>query len=391
MFFTVMWRGLCQAVRWLSGLFGYRRAGRLAKCVWGVFSVSMALCAAILAGVLLWAAGNKVYYTYRRHFGLCSVRYCRYQTMVSRDICFHNHHDGKGYVYNVRTGEKTVKNVIWIAEPLKGDSLICFSTGKKRGYFNRNTGRVVVEPRYDHAWVFSDGLAAVEENGSIHFIDGTGKVVIDNAMEYVPDHEGYVFHEGYCVVDARDGIHRGLMDRTGRMMLAAEYDCISPSGDWKYWCVRKGDSTAVLDDGMKEVLPMMAGSGVIDGKTVRVVMPDHTLRRYDMEGRLIDDFYIWNVFTLEYDKDEMAYKVKEVENENTGLTDEVTEACHLRATARLRVYVAGDGYKGLMTADGHRVTMPLYKDIQAIGYDVYMCSMEDDTKVIVNGKGEIVR
>lgn len=35
MFFTVMWRGMCQALGWFFGLFGYKRDGKFAKCVWG--------------------------------------------------------------------------------------------------------------------------------------------------------------------------------------------------------------------------------------------------------------------------------------------------------------------------------------------------------------------
>ena len=61
------------------------------------------------------------------------------------------------------------------------------------------------------------------------------------------------------------------------------------------------------------------------------------------------------------------------------------------ATARLRAYTAGDGYEGLMTADGHPVTMPLYKEITALDYDLYLCSSLNYDKVTVNGKGEIVR
>ena len=67
------------------------------------------------------------------------------------------------------------------------------------------------------------------------------------------------------------------------------------------------------------------------------------------------------------------------------------ESYHPKATARLRAYVAGDGYEGLMTAEGHVVTMPLYWDIEAFDYDLYLCTSTNDDKVIVNGKGEIVK
>lgn len=53
--------------------------------------------------------------------------------------------------------------------------------------------------------------------------------------------------------------------------------------------------------------------------------------------------------------------------------------------------IAGDGYEGLMTADGHVVIMPVYKDIEAIGNDLYLCTSTNYDKVIVNGRGEIVR
>ena len=76
-------------------------------------------------------------------------------------------------------------HIAWIANPLGKDTLVCFSDGKKRGYFSKNTGKVIIEPKYDHAWVFSDGLASVEEDGYIKFIDGTGKVVIDKNMVYI--------------------------------------------------------------------------------------------------------------------------------------------------------------------------------------------------------------
>lgn len=47
--------------------------------------------------------------------------------------------------------------------------------------------------------------------------------------------------------------------------------------------------------------------------------------------------------------------------------------------------------RGLMSADGHVVTMPLYRNIEAIGYDLYLCEVSNSDKVIVNGKGEIVK
>ena len=217
MFFTVMWRGLCQALEWFFGLFGYKRDGKFAKCVWGLFATSAAVAMGIFAIAVVCAVGEEVYCWYNRQHSICDDPYCYQNTFISRDIYFHNHDDGKGYIYNIRTGEKYLKHVAWIAKPTDKDSLICFSDGKKRGYFSKNTGKVVIEPKFSHAWIFSEGLASVEEDGYIKFIDGTGKIVIDKKMAYIPDMQGYVFHGGYCVIDTDDGEQCGLIDKKGNM------------------------------------------------------------------------------------------------------------------------------------------------------------------------------
>ena len=390
MFFTVMWRGLCQALGWFFGLFGYKRDGKFAKCVWGLFATSGSIVMTLFALALLCCLGECVYNRWiRNHY--CDDEYCYHSEYVNRDIYFHNTEDGKGYIYNIRTGEKYVKNVAWIAKPTGKDSLICFSDGKKRGYFSKNNGKVVIEPKYDHAWIFSDGLASVDDGDYIKFIDATGKVVIDKNMSYIPNMEGYVFHGGYCVVDTDDGEQCGLMDKKGNIVLPMEYSSIHPSNDFKYWRLQKGEEMAVLDSNLKPILPLSECTLYISDGSINVTLPDHTMRKYGMDGTLINDFYISSVRMLEYEKEEIVCR-KNTENEVDEDVVEILENFyHPKATARLRSYVAGDGYEGLMTADGHRVTMPLYWNIEALDHDLYLCSSKDDDKVIVNGKGEVVK
>lgn len=194
-----------------------------------------------------------------------------------------------------------IKHIAWIAKPLGRDTLVCYSNGWKRGYFSKNTGKVIIEPKYDHAWMFSDGLASVDDNGYIKFIDGTGKVVIDKNMAYIPNMEGYVFHGGYCVVDTDDGEQCGLIDKKGNIVLSMEYSSIHPSNDFKFWRIQKGEEMAVLDSNLKPILPLTECSISIGDGTIDVTMPDHTMRKYDIEGTLIDDFYIASVRMLEYE------------------------------------------------------------------------------------------
>lgn len=389
MFFTVLWRGVCQALGWFFGLFGYKRDGKFAKCVWGLFALSATIIVGSIAAIIIYEAGDEMYKKYLKNH--CYNPGCYESTQIYHDVYFHGNEYGKGYIYNSRSEEKTVKQVAWIAMPRGKDSLVCFSDGQKRGYFSKNTGRVVVEPKYDHAWVFSEGLASVDDNGWIKFIDATGEVVIDNKMAYIPDMEGYVFHGGYCVVDADGGEQCGMMDKTGNIVLPLEYSSICPTNDFKFWLLQKGEKMAVLDENLKSVLPLMECSIYIDEGTIDVTMPDHTMRKYDMQGTLINDFYVSNVRMLEYEKDEILYRTETHDDDGGEYAVPFVDSYHPKATARLRAYVAGDGHEGLMTASGHVVTMPLYENIEALDYDLYLCTSTNYDKVVVNGKGEIVR
>ena len=92
-------------------------------------------------------------------------------TIDQRDIFFQYKIkiDDRERFLKTSDGKKTITGIKWIAKPLGMDSLICYSDGKKRGYFNMFTGKPVIEPKYDHAWIFSDGLASVDDGGWIKF------------------------------------------------------------------------------------------------------------------------------------------------------------------------------------------------------------------------------
>ncbi|MBQ3367694.1 WG repeat-containing protein [bacterium] len=69
---------------------------------------------------------------------------------------------------------------------------------KQNGYmgFIDGCGRVVIEPVYDSALEFSEGLARVEKNGKFGFIDKSGKVVIDFYLDFA-----WFFYEGKALAE----------------------------------------------------------------------------------------------------------------------------------------------------------------------------------------------
>ena len=268
------------------------------------------------------------------------------------------------------------------------DSLICYSDGKKRGYFNMFTGKPVIEPKYDHAWIFSDGLASVDDGGWIKFIDASGKVVIDPQIPYIPGAEGYVFHNNRCIVHSERRDRFGLLDKQGKWVLKPDYFSIESSKN--FWIIDNGEGKSVLDSTLNTVIPFTKGQIWVSSEYISVTLSNHIIQRYDHSGKIINDFYINDVSYMTYESDELRYSTSKNYNEEGTLTSETEniEPLPVEKMARCRRYEAESGWYGLMSADGKVITPPSYSSIQAIGYDLYLCKDNGEDGVILNGKGQ---
>src|SRR5262245_43709390 len=114
--------------------------------------------------------------------------------------------------------------------PFRG-GLASFAVKGKCGFFDR-FGRVVVAPKYDDVYGFSEGLAAVNEGaksigfprpaikrgGKWGFIDQTGRLVIPLQFDEV-EHRG--FTEGFAQVTLDDKYC--YIDKSGKKVLTPEY------------------------------------------------------------------------------------------------------------------------------------------------------------------------
>lgn len=366
-------------------IFGYKKDGKLAKLIWYCFSISIVTILASIAFTFAYSAYKHI--TVRCHY----AKYLESKGgfYVSRTIGYISDPDGgnDGYLFDKLTGEKVLTGIKWIAMPEGNDSLVCYSDGELRGYFVAGNGKVVIPPTFRHAWIFSDGLAAVEVDGKVKFIDAFGNVVIDNGMNCDVTSDNYVFHGGYLIISSDNGEKKGLIDKTGKLVLPIEYDSIEKADYSDFWVVRKDKQSAIYDKNMNVIIPFIDGFAYFSDNCIGVTMSDRTMRKYDYKGKLINDFYIYDVTQLTYNTDELISK-KEDSSEESGFFEH--NVSYKKKVARLRSYSAGYSYEGLITADGHIVTMPLYEHIEAIGPDTYICTVSDNDKVIVNGKGEIV-
>lgn len=285
--------------------------------------------------------------------------------------------NGKYRIENMVTGKTTIKDIDWLfSSESYRDTLVVFSKNRKRGYFDRFTGEAVIPEQYTHAWIFSEGLAAVVLDEKVGFIDRQGKTVIGFHFPYLKDNTksvAFVFRDGYSSMYDRSG-KCGVIDKKGNWVLEPSYDCIyTPQYGKRIFDV--GKFSGVLDDSLQILLPaeykyirllehyMIADK--LDGSQVQI--------GYD--GKVLNENVYSDVTMLEYDSFEKTKDGGETIRKPTGLY----------------TYSVYNSY-GLMGQNGKPITPVLYGNITAISKDMFLCTLKDSySNVIIDRKGTVIR
>jgi len=154
------------------------------------------------------------------------------------------------------------------------------------GYID-NTGSMVIQPQFEGASHFSEGLAEVGINGKAAFIDTTGKVVFTTNFNY-----GSVemFSEGLAAVYDQNGW--GFIDRTGRVVVRPQYSnaqdfacglAVVRTGDWAEGTAGYVDVTGKL------VIPMNFYDGRPFSEGLAAVLRDGRWGFIGMTGDYVID------------------------------------------------------------------------------------------------------
>ena len=354
--------GIKQAARWAAKMFGYKAENKFARGVWYVFATCAALVALYVAVALTieiidevgYAINNYKYHrrdhnpTYLHDFG---NRY------VSPYVIYHDWYPS--YLYNMKTGCRTLTDIHWICKSSDGDSIACYSTLEehKRGYFNRFTGEVVVPAQFDKAWIFSDGLACVYEKGMLHFIDHEGKKVMDKEFPYGIRNDDYCFHNGLCIMYDENG-RFGLIDKQGEWVVEPQYYEIAY--DTKgFWLVQDRDwNYGLLDAKGQMMLPVEYGNITVHHRDSCIFTRhlNHVNQVLDFEGNVLNSCNYMSVEMLEY---------------NNGEYDD--EGNLKTYPANCKEYITTKWYHGLMDKQGNIITPPIYSRIEAISANRYHC------------------
>lgn len=283
-----------------------------------------------------------------------------------------------GWIQNHQTGEVITKNIDWITISSDEDSLMVFSQKGKRGFINRFNGEISIPAKYDKAWVFSEGVAAVAEKDSVFFIDHSGNPINGIKFHYNAKNRGYVYHGGHCAI-AIDGGLMGLIDSDGNWVVQPEYDWIVSECN-NFWRMRKGDNQTGLWYAFNDKGEQVTETGypvleISEDLGIVTTLPNHLQVAYGFDGTISDNFLVRDIEEMTYNKPEWDDNGDRV----VGITT-------------LMRYRTPDGHEGLCTANGDIVTEPIYWEIQPISKDTYLCTYKDtQAGVIINSKGEIVK
>ncbi len=119
------------------------------------------------------------------------------------------------YGYINKAGEVVIEPQFDLAQDFT-EGLACVRIGDKEGFIDK-TGKIVIEPQYKRAFNFVDGLAAVEVDGKYGYINKAGEMVIEPKYDFTRE-----FSEGLAKVEIEG--KDGFIDKTGKIVIEAKYD-----------------------------------------------------------------------------------------------------------------------------------------------------------------------
>ena len=311
---------------------------------------------------------------YGDHYGRSAHYWDRF---LSEDISVHYFNSNTVRVYNLKTKKYVTPKLKWVADTPARDSLTVFcDMNGKRGFLNVNTGEITIQGKYEHAWVFSEGLAAVvEPNGKMGFIDRTGKTVIAPEIDYFASHD-YVFKHNVCCISAKNG-NKGLLNREGKWVLPQEYQYIEYVEEVDMFIPVKDNKDGLIKNGSFEWVYPVEYDDIswIDAPTGKgfVLYKDFRSQHVSVDGTVIDSFLIDASQELEY----VTSLSPEEANEYT-VSDEVIA---------FRVY----SLWGMMDKHTGKVLIPAkYGNIEMASKNIIKCSLESaqyDDCVLYDLKG----
>lgn len=153
--------------------------------------------------------------------------------------------------------------------------------GEKVGFVD-GTGKFIIQPVYDHALPFSDGLAAVEVQGRWGFVDTSGHEVIPPTFK-----AAYYFQQGVASAESDEG--EVLIDRDGTV-LAKGFQQLTGGVSEGRIPVSRNDKYGYLDLRGKVAIPLIYELALSFGNGLAPVKKSGKWGYIDRDGQVVIPF-----------------------------------------------------------------------------------------------------
>lgn len=356
----------------------------------GMFNACWKVAIVVIAVCIVSAVLNE--------YGLGYARICRflapkweYANTLSDRVYVQQHKKGYYKLFDRYTDRK-ISNTRFrmVYDAPERDSLTVFcSMDGRRGFLNVNTGRIVIPAQYQHAWVFSEGVAAVVgDDDSLRFIGYDGKAVFDRAFEYDANYD-YVFRDGLCIMtrETEDRKLEGMIDLSGNWIIPQEYTGVIPvdGEDWYFVCINNseyGYREGLIDTSGNWIFPPVYHNiEFCRCDSTFYLTKDYVKRHISADGTVLESYLMDEVYHLCYD----------LPGENP-LDYDYYKYTRIAISDKVASYRVGNLYGLLDLRTGKQLTPACFSGISMLTADLIRCQLEDAySEVLYDSNGRILK
>ncbi len=157
-----------------------------------------------------------------------------------------------------------------------------FKKANKYGFVDYN-GKIVIQPKYEYASNFVEGLAAVKIiNGKWGFIDKKGKIIIKPQYEWASD-----FSDGMCAVQISG--KWGFINKSGDLVIKAKYNWagIFKSNSHVACVTNSKNKYGVIDKNGKVVIDFLSEGLLNFNNNVSIFQKQGLCGLIDIKGKIL--------------------------------------------------------------------------------------------------------
>lgn len=184
---------------------------------------------------------------------------------------------GVDFGYTNAAGDWVIEPQFEAANPFF-EGLAAVSVDRKWGFIDQN-GAVVVEPQFNVVQDFSEGLAAVMVEGQWGYIDQTGQQVIEPQFEYADS-----FSEGLASVVLED--LAGYIDQTGQLVIEPQYEWAQPFSEGLAAVSQESLFGYIDQTGQMVIEPQFQSAGDFS-EGLAAVQPENLYGYIDPTGQMV--------------------------------------------------------------------------------------------------------